>query len=60
MTGVPSTDRLASQAGAGEILISNETYSATNLDLGDLEQRQLELKGKSGKTQVRVLRVPGE
>jgi adenylate cyclase len=54
------TARLASQAGPGEVLISNEAYSAANLDLGDLEQRELELKGKSGKTQVRVLQVSDE
>jgi adenylate cyclase len=51
------TARLASQAGPGEILISNAAYAASHLDLGDLEHRELELKGKSEKTEVRVLRV---
>jgi adenylate cyclase len=54
------TARLASQAGPGEILISNATYTASNLDLGDLEHRELELKGKSEKTDVRVLQVSAD
>ena len=51
------TARLASQAGTGEILISNAAYAASHLDLGDLEHRKLELKGKSEKTEVRVLQI---
>jgi adenylate cyclase len=53
------TARLASKAGPGEVLISDATYAASGLDLGDLDHQQLELKGKSGLTGVRVLRVPG-
>lgn len=49
--------RLASQAGPGDILITDETYKASGLDLGDLESRQLELKGKSNSIAVRVLKV---
>lgn len=49
--------RLASNAKAGEVLISEATYNASGLDLGELEQRQLELKGKSEPTRVHVLRV---
>ena len=49
--------RLASNAKAGEVLISEAAYAASGLDLGELEQRQLELKGKSESTGVRVLRV---
>jgi adenylate cyclase len=49
--------RLASKAGAGEVLISEAAYTASGLDLDQLEQRQLELKGKSEPTSVRVLRV---
>ena len=49
--------RLASKAGAGEVLISDSTYAASGLDLGKLEQRQLELKGKSEPIGVRVMRV---
>jgi adenylate cyclase len=51
------TARLASAAGPGEILISDATFAAAGLELGHLEQRQLELKGKSESTGVRVLRV---
>jgi adenylate cyclase len=49
--------RLASKAGAGEVLISDSTYAASGLDLGVLEQRQLELKGKSEPIGVRVLGI---
>ena len=49
--------RLASKAGSGEALISEAAYAAARLDLGHLEQRQLELKGKSEPVSVRVLRV---
>jgi adenylate cyclase len=49
--------RLASVAGAGEALISDEAYVAADLKLGDLERRQLELKGKSELLGVRVLRA---
>lgn len=52
------TARLASQAGPGEILISDAAYAAADIDLGQLEQRQLELKGKSEATGVRVLHIP--
>jgi len=51
------TARLASNAAAGEILISVGAYSAANLDLGELEHRQMNLKGKSEPFDVRVLRV---
>jgi adenylate cyclase len=51
------TARLASKAAPGEALISNAAYKAAGLDLGDLEERQLELKGKSESICVRVLRV---
>jgi adenylate cyclase len=47
--------RLASQAKTGEILISEQAYQAANLDLGILEVRQLELKGKSQSVSVHVL-----
>lgn len=50
------TARLASKAGSGEALLSDAAYAASGLNLGQLEQRQLELKGKSEPTGVRVLR----
>ncbi len=52
---VNTTARIASKAGPGEALISDVAYSAAGLDLGDLEQRQLDLKGKSEPINVRVL-----
>ncbi len=53
------TARLASQAGPGEALVSDATCLAAGLDLGHLEQRQLELKGKSEPVSVRVMRTTG-
>ena len=50
------TARLASKAGAGEALISDMAYTAAGLNLGELEHRQLELKGKSEPVGVRVLK----
>ncbi len=49
--------RLASQAGAGEVLISDASYSAAGLDFHGLEHRLLELKGKSEPIGVHVLHV---
>jgi len=54
------TARLASKAGTGEILISRSTYDRVNLDLGKLEKRDLELKGKTGKTETCVMRVSNQ
>ncbi len=51
------TARLASHAAPGEALISDAACSAAGLDLGHLEQRQLELKGKSEPVSVRVMRT---
>jgi adenylate cyclase len=51
------TARLASEAGPGEILISDAAYSAAKLAIQNLEHRQLELKGKSEPIDVRILRV---
>jgi adenylate cyclase len=49
------TARIASKAGPGEALISEAAYIAAGLDLENLEQRQLDLKGKSESIRVRVL-----
>lgn len=54
---VNTTARLASQAGAGEILVSDATCAAAGLDTERLEHRQLELKGKSEPFGVHVLRI---
>jgi adenylate cyclase len=51
------TARLASEAGIGEILISDTAYTAAHVDLEGLEHRQLGLKGKSEPIGVYVLRV---
>ncbi len=51
------TARLASEAGPGEILISEAAFTAAHLQLGNLERRQLELKGKSEPIGVYVLQV---
>ena len=47
--------RLASSAGQGEILISGAANTAAGVNLGHLEQRNLELKGKSRPVLVHVL-----
>ena len=49
------TARLASAAGAGELLITNEVAEAVALDRAGLESRSLELKGKSAPVDVLVL-----
>lgn len=51
------TARLASNAGTGEILISEATYSAARLNLENIERRQMELKGKSEPIGVHVVHV---
>jgi adenylate cyclase len=47
--------RLASQAGQGEVLASEATCEAADIDTKGLEKRQLTLKGKSEVVSVRVL-----
>lgn len=47
--------RLASNASQGEVLISEATYKAAQIDNDELEVRDLELKGKSELVRVRVL-----
>lgn len=51
------TARLVSVAAPGEAVISEVAYAAGGLDLGELEQRRLELKGMSQPVLARVLRV---
>lgn len=58
---VPNTGaRLASVAAAGEVLISDAAYEAAQLDLSDLEHRDLELKGRAEPLGVRVLTLSTE
>jgi adenylate cyclase len=49
------TARLASKAGQGEVIISEDTYNAAQIRNEGLEKRDLELKGKSESVSVRVL-----
>jgi len=52
--------RLASQAKTGEILLSEQTLNAAKIDSTILEERSLNLKGKSAPFNVRVMQVtPG-
>lgn len=52
-----TTARLASQAGAGEILVTEDTCQAAGLNLENYESRQLQLKGHSQIVPVRVIQV---
>lgn len=47
--------RLASHAGAGEVILSESTYEKAKLDNQNLETRELNLKGKSEMVRVRVI-----
>ena len=49
--------RLASEAGSGEVLISDATWDAAHVGLKDVERRELALKGKRELVGVRVLEV---
>jgi len=57
---VNTAARRASQAKPGEIVISEQTLNAANLDPSKLEKKSLHLKGKSAPFDVRVVKVaPG-
>ncbi len=49
--------RLASQAAAGEIIVSDDACAEAQLDAANLEQRRLSLKGRSEPVNVRILRI---
>jgi adenylate cyclase len=51
------TARLTSLAAAGEVLISDAAYAASGVDLGELERRELSVKGRDGALAVRVLQT---
>jgi adenylate cyclase len=51
------TARLSSLAATGEVLISEDAYARGGSELGDLERRRLDLKGRSAPLDVRILRV---
>lgn len=54
---VNTTARLASAAGAGEILVAAAAAASAGLSGDALERRSLPLKGKSEPTDVLVLTV---
>lgn len=54
---VNTAARLASSAGPGEILVSEDTLSLAGLKSEQWESRHLELKGRSEPIDVRVVRV---
>jgi adenylate cyclase len=49
--------RLSSLAQRGEVLISESAHHASGLDLGHLETKELELKGRKAPMAVRIWRV---
>ena len=51
------TARIASKAASGEALISEAAYTCAGLNFDNLEQRQLDQKGKSEPIDVRVIQV---
>lgn len=52
--------RLASSAATGEIIVSDDAAQAAKLDVEGLEQRSLDLKGKSEPVSVRVIKIQPE
>ena len=55
---VNTTARLASEAAAGELLVSVEAATAGNLDSAPHENRTLSVRGRSDTVEVVVLRSP--
>ncbi|MGI0013013.1 MAG: hypothetical protein ACREBU_06180 [Nitrososphaera sp.] len=55
---VNTAARLASKAGAGEIIVSEQALKKTDIDASELESRRLELKGISEAVPVRVMHSP--
>jgi adenylate cyclase len=52
---VNTAARIASKAAAGEILVSESAFKAAGIESGQLESRNLELKGISAPVVVRVM-----
>ena len=57
---VNTTARLASQAGTGEVVVSEATRAAARLESEGMQSRQFNLKGKSETVDAWVLSVIGE
>ncbi|MCH7609838.1 MAG: adenylate/guanylate cyclase domain-containing protein [Chloroflexi bacterium] len=55
--GPNTAARLAGAAAIGEIVISDDAAEAAELDADGLEQRSLDLKGKSEPVSVRVIKI---
>jgi adenylate cyclase len=54
----PNTaSRLASNAAAGEILVSEQAWTSAEMDMQSAEQRQLSVKGRQQPVKVHVLKV---
>jgi adenylate cyclase len=51
------TGRLVALARQGEILASEDTYTAAGLNFGDIEVRTIDLRGRSAPLDVRVIPV---
>ena len=49
--------RLVAEAAAGEALISDAAYAAAGVDLGPLERRSLQVKGKTERVDAWALRI---
>lgn len=54
---VNTAARLASEAGPGEIVVSEDTWSASGLDLPATPARRLQLKGRSEGVDARILSI---
>jgi adenylate cyclase len=54
------TARLSSVAAAGELLISESSYAGARDELGELEVRQLDVRGRDAPIDVRVFDLAGE
>lgn len=50
--------RIVASAAAGEALISDVAYERSGVDLGDLERRELEVRGRGTPITVHVVRAP--
>ena len=54
---VNTAARLASQAAAGEVVVSKATMQAAGMDTDGLEQRKLELNGRSEPVDVSIFKL---